>query len=364
LFVCVLLCYAPLHGLAVPVGLGTYVGNPNGNSKLDMTEFENHFDSFSKAMGTKPTFMNTFVDYSSGWDSWVPNAQWGAWSWSLSNRSKNLIPVIGLPMLPSSYYNTEDVGMNEVIKGAHDAVFTGIVKAFVAQNYTHLYFRIGWEANGNWYSWNWNAKNSSGDPILPQYLAAWRRIANLVHSVQGAKIYTVWNPTVAQWSAFDISTAYPGDDVVDVIGLDIYSTVWPGSLYDWQYNNGTMAKNVAEWSKSSVNREHYWTYPGANQWAPTSMQGWGMLSHLQFAKLHKKPISFPESGVGVGPSYPDNGIMDDGDFPVYLRKQIDAAGLECLYINIWDVNVGDGLWRFSDGNKPAAAAAWRTAFGK
>jgi hypothetical protein len=42
---------------------------------------------------------------------------------------------------------------------------------------------------------------------------------------------------------------------------------------------------------------------------------------------------------------------------------VDAANLDFLYINIWDVNVGDGGWCFSDGSKPAAAAAWKAAFG-
>lgn len=104
--------------------------------------------------------------------------------------------------------------------------------------------------------------------------------------------------------------------------------------------------------------------------------------HLQFAKERNKPIAFCESGVGLGPSNPNQGIADDGDFPTYnfllflflfvlsieyccryLKKQVEGSGLELIYINIWDVNVGDGLWKFSDGSKPKAAAAWKAAFG-
>lgn len=202
---------------------------------------------------------------------------------------------------------------------------------------------------------------------MPQWVQAWRHIATVVRSVSGAHLYNTWNPCVASWSAFDISTGYPGDDVVDVIGkkerkqrieiiaeinnarkfalicvigLDIYSPVWPGDLYEWQYSNGTMAKNLTVWCESSVNREHYWSYPGANQWTPTSLGGvfahslsffplsshsirpllsspigWGMVLHLQFAKQHNKPIAFCESGVGLNPSYPLQGIADDGAFP-------------------------------------------------
>lgn len=53
-------------------------------------------------------------------------------------------------------------GLDEVISGQHDDVFIGILKAFASNNYTTLHLRIGWEPNGNWYSWSWNGKNSSG----------------------------------------------------------------------------------------------------------------------------------------------------------------------------------------------------------
>ena len=36
-----------------------------------------------------------------------------------------------------------------------------------------------------------------------------------------------------------------------------------------------------------------------------------------------------------------------------------SAGVTLLYIDIWD----EGIWCFSDGTKPKAAAAWKEAFG-
>jgi len=342
--------------------LGTYCGNPDGNSQPAMQSFEQNFDQFVAAMGKTPTYMNTFVDYSQDWDTWVDNAGWSAWSWTKSNRSLHLTPVIGIPMLPNSYFNNESAGLDEIIAGQHDDVFAGIVKAWAGQNFTTLHLRIGWEMNGGWYAWSWNGPNNTGG-IVTKWIQAWRHIATVVRSVSGVNVFNTWNPCVASWSPFDIQNGYPGDDVVDVIGLDIYSPVWPGDLYNWEENNGTLDKNISVWVQSSVNREHYWSYPGANQWAPTSLAGWGMVAHLQFAKLHNKPISFCESGVGLSPPYPPQGIADDGDFPTYVKNMVDAANLDFLYINIWDVNVGDGGWCFSDGSKPAAAASWKAAFG-
>lgn len=360
--VCLCLCTHYVAGNQ----LGVYCSNPNGNDQQAMEYFEKSFDRFTAVMGVRPSYMNAFIDYSKGWDTWVQNAEWTSWSWTKSNRSANLIPVIGVPMLPSSYYNTEGAGLDEVISGKHDDVFVGIVKAF-GQNFHTLHLRIGWEMNGNWYAWNFNGKNSTGGSILPQWIAAWRHIATVMRGATppGGKVYTTWNPTIANWAPFDVSSGYPGDDVVDVIALDAYSTVWPGALWDWEFNNGTVDPSLAAWSKKDVNREHYWNYPGANQWEPTSLGGWGMVAHLQFAKQHSKPIAFCESGVGVNPSYPNNGLVDDGDFPRYLKAKVDSSGVTLIYINIWDVNEGDGGWCFSDPacNKPKTAAAWKAAFG-
>jgi hypothetical protein len=108
----------------------------------------------------------------------------------MSNRSSHLIPVIGIPMLPNSYFNNESTyffyfflffcpnlngagaGLDSVISGQHDEVFVGIVKAFIAQGFTTLHLRIGWEMNGNWYSWNFNGKNATGTPSLFSFFLA------------------------------------------------------------------------------------------------------------------------------------------------------------------------------------------------
>jgi len=349
-------------GVSIP--LGCYVGNPNGNDPVAMAAFESQLTNFTKAMGVAPTHMNTFVDYSRNWSDWVSNAQWTAWSWSKSNAAKVLIPVIGIPMMPASMYNTNEQALNEIIAGQHDAVFVGIVQSFKDNGFTNIHARIGWEADGNWYAWNWNGKNKSGDSIVPQWISAFRRIATALRSVSGVHVTINWNPCVANWSPFDITLAYPGDDVVDIIALDIYSTVWPSGLYDWAKDDGTVDATITEFVQSVVNREHVWDFPGANQWNKQSLGGWGMVMHLKFALSHKKPIALCETGVGVSPSAPQNGIADDGDFPTYLRARIDKSGVQTAYINIWDVNVGDGHWQFSDGTKPLAAKAWKNAFGQ
>src|SRR5690242_20880545 len=62
--------------------LGCFVGNPNGSDPKEMATFEQNFDRFASALGSKPAFMNAFTDFHLNWDQWVSNAGWSAWSWS------------------------------------------------------------------------------------------------------------------------------------------------------------------------------------------------------------------------------------------------------------------------------------------
>ena len=87
--------------------------------------------------------------------------------------------------------------------------------------------RLGWEANGDWYPWRASAN-------VEAWEAYFRRIVGVMRGVQ---------PTVAgvpaQAFEFDLTynrgnsgtavtfeSMYPGDDVVDIIGLDAYDTKW------------------------------------------------------------------------------------------------------------------------------------------
>jgi len=266
-------------------------------------------------------------------------------------------------MMPASMYDHNEQALLDIIGGKHDDAFSGIVQSFKKNGFIKIHERIGWEANGNWYAWNWNGKNSTGGSIVPLWVEAFRHISRSLRSVPNITVIINWNPTTANWSPIDITQAYPGDDVVDVIALDIYSTVWPGALYDWQKDDGTVDSNIDLWSQSAVNREHYWDYPAANQWEKQSLAGWGTLMHVNFAKRHNKPVAICETGVGINPSYPYNGIADDGDFPMYLHDRLVASGVQIEYINIWDANLGDGHWQFSDGSKPKASKSWKSAFG-
>lgn len=72
--------------------------------------------------------------------------------------------------------------------------------------------RIGWEENGDWYPWSIH----SGSPA--DYAAAYRRLALAIRAAYPAAKFD-WNQN---WGQTDPAAAYPGDDVVDYITMDVY----------------------------------------------------------------------------------------------------------------------------------------------
>jgi len=258
-------------------------------------------------------------------------------------------------MVPAVDWNSANLRFDQIASGMYDDVWVGIISAWQNAGHKLVHARIGWEFNGSWYPWRTADTNST------KFIAAWRHIAQVMHSVKGIEVKTTYNPTIIAWEAKGVDALYPGDDFVDVLGVDAYSTCWPGSLWDWTDNK--LDPTMAVWLGNSANRIHYWDWPGGNQWVPYNAAGWGMVQHLAFAQKHNKSIAFCESGVGVGPSNPTQGLADDPVFPKYLRDRIDAANIFVEYIMIWDADVGDGHWKFSNGTKPATANSWKANFG-
>src|SRR5579872_3339812 len=84
--------------------LGYYGANPNGNDPSAEQDFENQYNAFVQAMGgSRPLFMNAFVDFSVDPSEWGDNAGWTAWSWAQTGNgyvgpNSGTTPVIGVPM--------------------------------------------------------------------------------------------------------------------------------------------------------------------------------------------------------------------------------------------------------------------------
>jgi hypothetical protein len=102
--------------------------------------------------------------------------------------------------------------------GSFDGYYTQFAQRLAASGKTNVVVRIGWEINNRTRPW-------FGGTDPGAFKATWRRIAAILRR---------HNPTVAtEWSNIkkgaqsgSILDLYPGDDVVDIVGVNYYDA-WP-----------------------------------------------------------------------------------------------------------------------------------------
>ncbi len=282
------------------IAIGTY----GGNGCTGVPEVA----AYEKWLGRKLDLVLDFLDTSS-WDKMLGDARWTAGCWKGAGRRQMALSV---PMLVNEGKPTLQQGA----AGAFDGHFRDLAGLLVGAGYPDCIIRIGWEFNGNWYAW-------SARPDPAAYAAYWRRIARAMRGQPGAHFRFDWTAATTDGPT---DAAYPGDDVVDVIGLDVYNQSWPlipVAALRWQY----------------LLRE-------AN----------GLIWHRDFAHAHGKPRSFPEWGTGTRPDG-----HGGGDDPLFVRNMLDwmRTGDPVAYACYWNYRASDYDAKVTDGKLPAAAAALR-----
>jgi beta-mannanase len=175
--------------------------------------------------------------------------------------------------------------LSQVAAGAYDAYFTNFAKNLAALGRGNADLRLGWEFNGNWQPW------SAYNPTT--FVAAFRHVAKgLKQLLPSATIDWNGNWGGSQCGHDPFTELYPGDDVVDVIGVDTYDGGWVPALTSTQF---------ASWRTSKY-----------------GLQAW-----LDFAKARGKKLAVPEWGLVSGQEG-DNVAFVDG---MYAFFQANAASL-------------------------------------
>lgn len=247
------------------------------------------------------------------WESVRSSIDWITGCW----KGSGVKLTLSVPMMPKSGGGT----FREGIEGKHDDVFIQTAKSLVANGYADATVRIGWEFNGDWMPWA-AAKDPDG------YIALFRHIVAVMRQVEGQKFTFNWCPNHRR-HAIDPARAYPGDDVVDIIGMDVYDEIW----------SSQRAEPHARWT---------WFVE-----QPTGLQ-W----HLNFAKEHGKPIAYDEWGTGTRPD--GHGAGDD---PVFIEGMADwFARSKPLYQSYWDNPSAEFNTELSTWQFPKAAAAFVERF--
>ncbi len=220
----------------------------------------------------------------------------------------------------------------DVASGMYDSTFVAIAET-IAENQTEdfnpqLYVRLGWEAT-NGYPWKvFTGPDKVLDETLVQdYIDAFQHVATLFRSVDD-RFQIEWNQNYSNKDStgvfYDLNKLYPGDDFVDVVGVDAY--------------------NVASFSGQD---------DPATAWAYKEDAPFGLNWFSQFAAAHGKPLALTEWGI------------DSDGFGYYVEKLAEFARTNnVLYANYWNADARtNGNDTLTDGSKPATAAAIASEFG-
>ncbi|TAK35513.1 MAG: hypothetical protein EPO21_05750 [Chloroflexota bacterium] len=110
-----------------------------------------------------------------------------------------------------------DSSLDNVNAGVHDAYISEWATAL--RNYGRpVWLRPMWEDNGSWYWWSSAASSTAKDA----YKAAFQRVVTIFRQAGANNVRFMWSPNVSIYSIGAPMPSYPGDEYVDIIGLDGY----------------------------------------------------------------------------------------------------------------------------------------------
>jgi len=299
----------PSKAASVPLGFYTGAADTSGITQA------------ARTTGTHPALAEDFLVGSSGWSGMVGQSenQWllGAWA----NKGYQL--VLGVPIIPTS--NGSAVGtLAQGATGAYDGYFTTLAHTLVSYGDANAILRLGWEFNGNWYTWAVDNGTEAAD-----YAAYFDHIVTAMRAVS-PQFKFVWNTSDATGSAADIDAAYPGDAYVDYIGVDAYDEYC-----------GSNPSSQGEWN-------NLLNGVGGLNWAAS------------FAAAHGKSVAVPEWGLASGDN---SGCIGLGDDPNYVNQMASwLAANHAAFSSYFDFDASDANHSLEDGTFPNAVAAFHQDF--
>lgn len=123
------------------------------------------------------------------------------------------------PFVAGAGVEQPDFALRTIWQGRHDAYLWAFASELVRLD-RPIVLRFAHEPNGDWYPWSEQRNgNSPGD-----YRRAWVYVQDLLAAAGvGESVSWMWSPNVAYPGSLDLHGLFPGDDRVDLIGLDGYN---------------------------------------------------------------------------------------------------------------------------------------------
>lgn len=319
-------------------------GAPDGTGKVDQ---------FEHWLGGQVSLAE---DFQAG-DSWANSTgngwQLGPWHWWKIARPDRRV-ILNIPILPGAWdkSGTSDdptpKSLAACAAGDYDAHWRQFADNLTSSwgDLGEVYLRVGHEMDGGWYTWR--AQQGSGDE--QNFAGCFKAIVKAMRAEKPlASFKYVYNPTTLFWSKQYLIDTYPGDDYVDVVGLDIYDQTWALNTYPYPDDCDSTCRTTRQ----------------TNAW---NAQVWTLDTIRDFAIEHGKPFAIPEWGL-VTRSDGHGG----GDNPVYMKNMIDFIqnpANKVLFHVYFDVQASDGSHQISTGGNQdyvtpfsASTQMFKAAFG-
>ncbi|WP_031029387.1 glycoside hydrolase family 26 protein [Streptomyces albus] len=216
--------------------------------------------------------------------------------------------VLNVPLQARNEAGLSDEEVRDLLvdgaAGRFDGHFRTLAERLVEHGLADTVLVPGWEMNGATY-----AHRCRPDPEA--WKEYWRRVVTTMRAVPGQRFRFDFTPSRGP-DAIPWTLCYPGDDVVDIIGMDAYDQ------------------------------------PKGMPFEEQVREPFGLQAHIDFARRHGKPVSYPEWG-----------LFRNGDNPEYVRGMLAwMERYKPVYETISDY-CPHGVWRCRDN--PEASAAYREA---
>ncbi|MGA5202418.1 glycoside hydrolase family 26 protein [Streptomyces variegatus] len=233
---------------------------------------------------------------------------WAHWR----NKKADRMLVLNVPMQERNEEGVSDGEVRQLLRqgaaGEFDHHFRVLAERLVELKVPDTVIVLGWEMNGTTYT-----HRCGPDPEA--WKKYWNRIVTTMRSVPGQKFRFDFTPSRGQ-DAIPWTKCYPGDDTVDIIGMDSYDQP-TGMSFEQQV------------------KEPY-----------------GLKHHVDFAKAHGKPISYPEWG-----------LFRNGDNAEYMRRMLAWMDEHRPLYNTLTDYCPHGVWQC--GANPKSSHLYRSAlFGR
>ncbi|MFB6555672.1 glycoside hydrolase family 26 protein [Streptomyces sp. NPDC056405] len=233
---------------------------------------------------------------------------WADWR----TREADRMFVLNVPMMERNEEGVDDDEVRKLLRqgaaGRFDHHFRALAERLVELNVPDTVLVLGWEMNGTTYT-----HRCGPDPEA--WKTYWNRIVTTMRSVPGQKFRFDFTPSRGR-DAIPWTQCYPGDATVDIIGMDSYDQP-RGMAFDEQV------------------KEPY-----------------GLQAHVDFAKAHGKPISYPEWG-----------LFRNGDNAEYMRRMLAWMDEHKPVYNTLTDYCPHGVWQCDDN--PRSTAVYRSVlFGR